>query len=473
MVAAPTIVTQKLEHKPVETHLNVEVQCPDWVKPLYRYKELKLDVVVLIGSRGSGKTYEASKFGTYEATMEKMRTCVLRDEKVQIRESILNEILMRYDTANNGGVLSTMYEKMDKGIKDKATQQMVVFTMGFRASSNAKKSNLKSVSDIDIAIIEEAEDITDEEKFNTFHDGIRNEQSLVVIILNTPNLDHWVVQRYFETEHAYDDHTGELLDGFYKLVPRTDIPGFMGMVTDYTMNPHLPRHVVARYNNYGAPTHPSYNPYYYYTAMKGYSSSGRKGQILKHVQKISLKDYMALPFKEVYAQDFGTSSPAGLVGMKFDRNACYCREINYLPMDDLMLGELYCRLKFNDQDRIVGDTAAKTTIERLQRGWAHDELPAEYFIKYPALAYGFNVIKHHKVTIEAGIRQMQSMQLYAVTESKNLWHEIRMWVYAVDKNGKPTDQPIDDFNHLIDPWRYGIEDRKGASNLIDQSGFFR
>ena len=77
-------------------------------------------------------------------------------------------------------------------------------------------------------------------------------------------------------------------------------------------------------------------------------------------------------------------------------------------------------------------------------------------------------------SIKAGISLMTGMNLYAVEESKDLWNEIYNWIYAVDKNMQPTDEPLDDFNHLIDPWRYVIQDHKGKpADLSKQSGYFR
>lgn len=55
---------------------------------------------------------------------------------------------------------------------------------------------MKSVSNIDIAVIEEAEDLRDEDKFNTFSDSIRKEGSVIIIILNTPDVHHWIVKRF-------------------------------------------------------------------------------------------------------------------------------------------------------------------------------------------------------------------------------------------------------------------------------------
>ena len=133
-------------------------------------------MVVNIGGRGGGKSYEGSKFVTIQATAYNKRVVVLRDEKTSISDSILNEIKNRYNEINDkaGGYLDKFFEFNNHELKELINGNKLIFTKGFRASSNQKTANLKSISDIDIAIIEEFEDITDEMAFNRFTDGIRN-----------------------------------------------------------------------------------------------------------------------------------------------------------------------------------------------------------------------------------------------------------------------------------------------------------
>lgn len=418
------------------------------------------NLVVCIGGRGGMKTYEVSKFAAFSATMRRKRTVILRDEKELIRESILNEVLMRYDTANENGALNSMFTKLDTGIRDKRTGEMLVFTKGFRASNTDKRANLKSISDIDIAIIEEAEDITDEAKFNTFQDSIRNKGAVVVVILNTPDVGHWIVKRYFTTEAVPNE------DGYFRLVPK-QIEGFIAIQTSYADNPHLPETVVRRYESYGDPESHLYNKHHYLTAILGYATSGRKGQIFKKVKPITLQDYMALPYSEVFGQDFGTSAPAGLVGVKMHRSNVWVREINYKPMTSLEIGKLYCTLGLNAIDLVVADCADPKAIRKLRNGWKGDELAEEDFEKYPRLASGFNVIESQKGrdSVTAGIDALDQMHFYVTEDSKNYWNEIAHYVYAQDKNGNYTNEPIDDFNHLIDPTRYVVAEMKKPKSL--------
>jgi phage terminase large subunit len=414
---------------------------------------------VAIGGRGGAKTYEVSKYAAYSSTIKKKRCVVLRDEHNLVRESILNEVLLRFDTANENGALATIYDRLDTGIKDKKSGEMLVFSKGFRASANNKKANLKSISDIDIAIVEEAEDIRDEEKFNTFADSIRKEGSLIIIILNTPDINHWIIKRYFNLVFVED--------GFYDIVPK-QIEGFLCIKTSYKDNPHLPPHIIRNYENYGNPASHLYNKFYYLTAILGYASTGRKGQVITKAKPIKLAEYLQLPFREVYGLDFGTASPAGIVGVKIDKNNVYARQLNYKPLNTLEIAKFFCSLKLTPVDLIVADSADPKSISKLRNGYQGHELAADEFLKYPGLAVGFNVKGARKGpdSIAHGIDLLDQMNLFIVEESTDFWTEIMSYVYDQDKNGNYTNDPIDDFNHLIDPLRYVVTERKNANYII-------
>lgn len=453
---------------PEQPTVTVVVKDPGKFAPLYDPPP-GTNTIILIGGRGGMKTYEASKCIAFCATIKKERCVILRDEKSLIKESILNEILLRYDTADKDGYLSQHYERLETGIKDRETDQMLVFSKGFRASDTKKTANMKSISKINKAVIEEIADIRDKTKFDTFNDSVREEGSIVIMILNTPDVGHWIVQRYFNTI-AIEAPPGtrpekvKEYDGYFNLIPK-DLPGFVCIQTSYLDNPHLPEHIISRYKSYGDPTSHVYDLHYFLTEICGYASTGRKGQILKKVKPIKLADYIKLPFREIIGQDFGTASPAGTVGVKFDGNNCYCRQYNYLPMGKLDIGKMYCRLKFNKADRVVADNADKEAWMKLRSGWQIKELDPEDLKKYPQLVGGFNVhpcMKDADHSIKDGLDIMTTeLNLFAVEESKDLWEEIRSYIYDQDKYGNYVSDPIDDFNHLIDPWRYVVQDQRG------------
>lgn len=441
---------------------NIEICDSGPFEVLYKLPE-DINLVLCIGGRGGRKTYEISKFTACSSTVKEKRCVVLRDEKELVRESILNEILLRYDTADFEGLLSQQFERLETGIKQRGTNEMVVFSKGFRASSNAKTANLKGVSNIDIAIVEEAEDIRDVDKFNTFADSIRKHGSLIIIILNTPDLQHWILKRYFTAIQITFKDVPELkgkieeseLIGYFRIIPK-NIPGFKCIQTSYKDNPYLPAHIVSNYENYGNPDSCLHNPHYYLTAIKGYASTGRKGQVITKARPIKLADYLKLPYKEYYGQDFGTASPAGLVGVKKHRNNVWARQINYKPMSLLDIGKMYCTLSFNNEDEVIADSAEPKSIDRLSGGWQGHELSEEEFRVYPKLKNGFNIIGARKGqdSVRFSINIIDRVNLFVCEESTDFWHEIYNYVYGQDKTSEYTNDPIDDFNHLVDPLRY-------------------
>jgi PBSX family phage terminase large subunit len=433
------------------------------------------NTVVLIGGRGGAKTYEASKFIAFQATIKKKRCVVLRDEKELIRESILNEVLMRYDTANTSGALGYFYQRLDTGIKDIKTNEMLVFTKGFRASTLEKKANLKSISNIDMAVIEEAEDIRDEEKFNVFSDGVRKDGALIVIILNTPDLSHWIVRRWFTLE--------KVEDGYFDVIPK-QIPGLVVIKTSFEDNPHLPATIVERYKSYGDPASHLYNKHYYLTAIRGLASTGRKGQIFSGWKSITNQEFNDIDARSIFGQDFGTTSPAALVEAKIVNNRIYVRQHNYQGMTEKQLGLLYCRLGLKEEI-IIADSAEPMAIRRLRNGWSVDELSEEerkdYTSwkegalkpppnaphataqevkpwKYAQLLTGFHIYPAFKGpgTVIAGIKKVMDYEVFITEDSTDLWFEYANYVWSLDKNSQPTDEPEDAHNHGADSIRYII-----------------
>lgn len=425
---------------------------------------------IIIGGRGGAKTYEVSKFITFSATIKKKRCVITRDERSLIEESILNEVLLRFDTANENGALGQLYRKMNNGIKDKRTGQNMVFTKGFRASSKGKKANLKSISNVDIAVIEEGEDIRDEDQFNTFVDGIRNEGAIVIFILNTPDIHHFIIRRYFTAIPLVVD--GVPKEGFFDIVPKK-VPGVQIIRTDYKQNPHLPAVVVDRYKGYGDPKAANYNEEYSLSAIDGYATSGRRGQILKHVMPISRAEYMDLDIPEVYGQDWGTAKPAAMVGVKFAGNTCYARKLNYDPLSTFQIACMWAGMGITKRERIIADNAEPETISKLNNGYTFKEMEdqKELIKKYPQIMQGrgFNVhaCVKGKGAVNSGISIMKGLKLFAVAEDVDLWDEINNYVWDEGIDGKPTNTPKPGWDHLIDAWRYVCEDRtRTRENLV-------
>lgn len=447
--------------------MEIKVKCLPKFRDLYNLPT-GTHTVILIGGRGGGKTYEASKFAAFSSTIRRKRIVVVRDEKEAIKESILNEILLRYDTANATGALSASFDRLDTGIKDTKTGEMVVFTQGFRASSKDKKANLKGVSNVDVALLEEAEDIRDVSKYNTFADSIRKEGALIVIILNTPDINHWIVKRYFTLQdvHISSIWPGERDDaGYYDIIPK-QIPGVVVIKSNYTDNTFLAQTTVESYKAYGDPKSFKFNKHYYLTAILGYASTGRMGQIFSGWKSITNEEFNALEARSIFGQDFGSTSPAGLVECKLVGNRLYIRQHNYKGMTEKQLGILYCELGLKDEI-IIADSAEPMTVRRLRNGWQVSELTeAERQAmtdlgdawRFKMLTKGWNIFPAIKPpgSIITGIKKIMDLEVFVTQESTDLWTEYSSYIWATDKNKLPIDEPEDQNNHLMDAIRYVV-----------------
>lgn len=408
-------------------------------------------MVINMGGRGSGKSYEGSKWTIIEVAVNGKRAAVLRDEKTTIADSIMHEIKNRYQTLNekSGGYFDRIYQMHESEMKHRSTGRRVLFTKGFRASSNQKTANLKSISDLDISIIEEFEDITDEFAFNKFADGVRNDGAIIFINSNVPDMNHWFIRRHYDlkdTEH----------DGYFELVPRM-IPGVVYIFSTWEDNPHLPPHIKEKYRAYGDPGSPFYDLHYYLTQIKGLCSSGRKGQIYKNWRRITNAEFNEQPYRSVFGLDFGSASPMALVELKFSKGRIWQRQLIYQTgMELLDLAIRLCELGFTTKEVIIADHARPDFINKLRNGWTRDELKEGIAEKYPQLLAGFDVVGCIKGPIKGGIDRYKSYEVFMTDDSSDWWSEYVQYCWAIDKNGNPTDDPLDNFNHAMDSGRYCV-----------------
>ncbi len=425
-------------------------------KPLFQPPE-DLRVLILIGGRGGMKTYNAALATNYHVLVRGKRVQILRDEATRIKQSILNEVLEKYDSL--GGAFDSAFTKTENTIKNSEGVE-VVFTQGFRASSNAKTANMKGVNNVDIGIVEEMADIRDEFKFNHWKSSIREQGAFIVLILNTPDINHWIIRRHFNTipltVEDYPQFTSEELEGYYKIVPKST-KGVYVVQTSYKDNEHLPQTIVEEYAAYGNPLSDSFDLHYYLTEIEGHANTGMKGQYFKRYKTITNEEYNALDYVEVYGQDFGTTSPAGTIAMKAKGNKVYLKELNYQPLKLKYLAFKLDELGLGSKSLIVADCAEPDTIRELRFG-LRSQMSAEEIERYPNAAKGFaNMRPSPDKGIDKGLSKLLSYDIHVVEGSDNLLKEFAMYCEARDRNGIGTGKPIDDHNHLIDPSRYLIQ----------------
>ena len=92
------------------------------------------------------------------------------------------------------------------------------------------------------------------------------------------------------------------------------------------------------------------------------------------------------------------------------------------------------------KDRFTGDSAEPKSIDELR-------------------SYGMRITgaKKGKDSINNGIQYIQNFEIIIHPRCVNFLTEISNYSWAKDRFGNKINVPIDDFNHLMDAMRYGLE----------------
>lgn len=144
----------------------------------------------------------------------------------------------------------------------------------------------------------------------------------------------------------------------------------------------------------------------------------------------------------IYGLDFGYSnSPAALIEVKPLKNTLLARELIYQTGVDIdPLGQMIQRLIASPRALIIADSADPILISHLRRKFGLNVRPAKK--TKDSLQYGIAAIKNRKLSVHP--------------ESSNLIHELKNYRYKEDASGNPLDEPIKQFDHLLDALRYAV-----------------
>ena len=136
------------------------------------------DYFVDLGGRGGGKTKDKIKAVVIEATLRKVRVLITREIQNSIDESVKAEIEACIDELDLRG---TFFKVTDKYIEGANGSYFM-----FRGIKN-NINNLKSIADVDIVLVEEAENVT-KLSWDKLLPSIRpNSGRAIVIVIFNPN----------------------------------------------------------------------------------------------------------------------------------------------------------------------------------------------------------------------------------------------------------------------------------------------
>lgn len=140
-----------------------------------------------------------------------------------------------------------------------------------------------------------------------------------------------------------------------------------------------------------------------------------------------------------YGIDWGYSDPSTLVAVYKNDGGIYVEEKLYLK--NVTIPDFIYKIKdlgLNLTDDFICDSANPQAIEELRRNHINAKP-----VKKNSILHGIDLIKRSEFFIH--------------NTSTNLENELMNYIWKTDKNGNNLDEPLDDYNHLIDPLRYVLE----------------
>ena len=125
----------------------------------------------------------------------------------------------------------------------------------------------------------------------------------------------------------------------------------------------------------------------------------------------------------------------------------YCRELLYehgLTNQDLAMR--FEQLGLDKRDEIFADSSEPKSIEEIYR-------------------MGWNIKGKKKFEINYGIDLIRRYKLHVTKDSPNAIKELESYKYVEDRNGNPTNKPLDLNNHFADSLRYSVVHKLGRANF--------
>lgn len=370
---------------------------------------------ILTGGRSSAKSFSATSLVCIMMMTEKRTILFLRKTLTSADISIIPEFV---DKLERLGVTHLFTINKTEIICNLTGS--VIFFRGIQANSKDNTANLKSIADVSIVIIDEAEELTDEVTFDRIDLSVRKlgVDNKVILILNPTTREHWIYRRFFVENGVNEDYNGQKEDTNY--IYTTYLDNIKNINPSFIKSVELMREK---------------NPQKYQHTILGGWLAKAEGVIFSNWTLGDFDESLSV----IYGQDFGFSiDPTTLVKVAIDRKSMriYLKELLYRPsLSTSQIFDLNNSLA-TDKGLIIADNAEPRLISELQR-------------------LGLNILPAIKGagSITAGISMMLDYELVVDPASTNLIKELNNYSW-LSKENKST--PIDAFNHLLDACRYAI-----------------
>ena len=149
--------------------------------------------ILLTGGRAGAKSFEASAFAVCLTFEQYQKILFTRYTMTSAELSIIPEFKGKIELLE----VPLCFKVGAADITNIETKVDIIFR-GIKTSSGIQTANLKSIEGVATWILDEAEELRDEEIFNTIDLSIRTvkAQNTIIIIMNPSDKDHWVHKRF-------------------------------------------------------------------------------------------------------------------------------------------------------------------------------------------------------------------------------------------------------------------------------------
>ena len=365
---------------------------------------------IVTGGRGSAKSFATTTFSALLSKEAGHKILYTRATMSSAHLSIIPEFQEKIELLG----LSNSYRINKAEIFNEESGSEILFR-GLKASSGDQTANLKSLQGITTWVLDEAEELVDEAKFDTIQRSIRSNtrQNRIILILNPATKEHWIYKRFFENAGVEEGFNGIKGNTTY-------------IHTSYLDNAkHLPADYLADFAQLKIN-----NPKKYKHVVMGGWLEKAEGVVFTNWK---FGEFNPNGLQTSCGMDFGFSvDPDTLTEVAIDKSRMiiYVKEHIYSKgLNTPLLAEMI-RDKVGGK-LIIADSAEPRLISDLK-------------------ANGINIQAVKKGTIESGVTRMQDYTIVVTPNSSNIAKELNNYQYS-DKGSKLY---VDKYNHAIDGIRY-------------------
>jgi phage terminase large subunit len=368
---------------------------------------------IVSGGRGSGKSFSVNAL-LVMLTYEQGHTILFtRYTLTSAYISIIPEFI---DKLEQFGSIADFHITKDE-ILNKKTGSKIIFR-GIKTSSGDQTANLKSLQGITTWVVDEAEELVDEQKFDTIDLSVRQQgkPNRIILILNPTTKEHFIYRRFFEDRGVQEgSNTTKENTTYIHTTYQDNIKNLSKSYIDQIEQMKIRR------------------PEKYKQQMLGAWLNKAEGVIFNNWSVGEFKHIGT----SVWGQDYGfAADPSTLVEVNIDSSnkRIYLKECFYLQrLTTSQIAQL--NLKHAREGLIIGDSAEPRLLSEIK-------------------AKGCNVRPSIKGqgSVTYGISLLQDYDIIVSPDSTNLIKELNNYRWLERK----SNTPIDKYNHLIDAVRYAV-----------------